>query len=282
MMQGESRMQLSPAVRMLLIINVAVYVGELLPGIGTWLLRWGKLIPVETFAHGQIWRVVTYMFLHDPQSPFHLLFNMLALWMFAREIEAQWGSSRFIRFYLIAGVGSGCFSLVHLFSESMKWIGVIGASGAVLALLTVYAVWYPHRKVLLFFILPVNIRVVVIGYAALSLFGSIAPHGVVSHITHLGGIVVALGYLKWYPMITEWIGSYTALRKERVLRRNVEAGAAKKRLYEEQIDPILEKISREGIGSLSAQERRLLKKMAGSKDRDYLKKSKVIPFDLFR
>ena len=281
-MNGDMRSPISPAVKVLLIVNVAAYVAELLPGIGRFLLRWGTLVPVEAFARGQVWRVVTYMFLHDPQSPFHLLFNMLALWMFAQEIETVWGSGRFTRFYLIAGAGSGCFSLFHLLSPTMKWTGVIGASGAVLALLTVYAAWYPRRTVLLFFVLPVNIRVVVIGYALLSLFGSLAPGGVVSHITHLGGIVMAIAYLKWYPLIAEWFRSYSTLRAEREMRRNAEAGAAKKKVYEEQIDPILEKISRSGIESLTPQERRLLRKMAGSKDRSYLKKGKIIPFDLFK
>ena len=279
---GNQYFQISPMVKTLLIANVVVYVLELLPGIGRLLLQWGTMVPVQTFARGQIWRLVTYMFLHDQQTPFHLLFNMLALWMFAQEIETEWGSGRFLRFYFIAGIGSGCFSLFHLFSATMKWTGVIGASGAVLALLTVYAVWYPHRKVLLFFIIPVNIRVVVIGYALLSLFGTLAPRGVVSHITHLGGILVAIGYLRLYPFITERFRSYAALRDERHMRRNAEATAARKRLYEERIDPILEKISREGMDSLTAEERRMLKKMAGSKDREYLKKNKIIPFDLFR
>jgi membrane associated rhomboid family serine protease len=279
---GNSRFRISPVVKGLLIANVAVYVLELLPGIGRFLLEWGKLVPVQTFAYGQLWRVGTYMFLHDQNTPFHLLFNMLALWMFAQEIEEVWGPRRFLQFYLIAGIGSGCFSLFHLFSATMKWTGVIGASGAVLALLTVYAVWYPHRKVLLFFIIPVNIRIVVIGYALLSLFGTIAPHGVVSHITHLGGILVAIAYLRLYPLIDERFRTYTALRAERTMRRNAETSASRKRLFEEQIDPILEKISREGMDSLTAEERRILKRMAASKDREYLKKKRVLPLDLFR
>ncbi|MBN1760222.1 MAG: rhomboid family intramembrane serine protease [Chitinispirillaceae bacterium] len=281
-MNGYTRRQITPAVKWLLIVNVVVYVLELIPGFGRFVLNSGTLVPVQTFAQGQLWRVVTYMFLHDQRAPFHLLFNMLALWMFAQEIETVWGTRRFLHFYFIAGIGSGCFSLFHLFSTVMKWTGVIGASGAILALLTVYAAWYPHRKVLLFFILPVNIRIVVIGYALFSLFGTLAPYGMVSHITHLGGILVAIAYLKLYPLISERSRVHSELRSERNMRRNAEKAIAKKRLYEERIDPILEKISREGMDALSTEERRILKKMAGSKDREYLKKKKIVPFDLFR
>ncbi|MBN1309153.1 MAG: rhomboid family intramembrane serine protease [Chitinispirillaceae bacterium] len=272
----------SPSIKVLLIATVTVYLFQILPITGPVLLEWGALIPANVFAHGQVWRLFTYMFLHDPSSPFHLLFNMLGLWMFGREIEMVWGSRRFARFYLISGIGSGCFSVLHLFSPLMSMTAVIGASGAVLALLTVYAVTYPHRKVLLFFVLPVNIRIVVIGFGLISLFGSIAPRGVVAHLTHLGGILVAIGYLKWYPFLSAWLESKAAFRRERIMRRRAEAAASKRHFFEENIDPILEKIGREGIDALSPEEKRLLKSVAASKDRYFLKKSRIIPYDLFR
>ncbi len=281
-MDGFVRPQLSPAVRFILIANIGVYLLEIIPGVGRYCIEWGSLVPAVTFAQGQIWRLVTYMFLHDPHSPFHLLFNMLALWMFGQEIEQMWGSRRFSWFYMVSGVGSGCFSLLHLFSPAMKYTGVIGASGAVLALLTVYAVLYPHRQVLLFFVLPVNIRIVVIGFALISLFGTIAPHGVVSHLTHLGGILIAIGYLKWYPVFSEWLKKSLALHEERSMRQQAEAAAKQRRFFEEQIDPILEKISREGSEALSPREKELLKKAASPKQRDLVSKGKIIPFNFFR
>ena len=274
--------QVGPTIKFLLIANIGVYLLQILPGIGHFLLEWGSLVPAAAFSGGQVWRLLTYMFLHDPISPFHLLFNMLALWMFGMEIEVLWGSRRFAWFYFISGVGSGCFSVLHLFSPAMRVTGVIGASGAVLALLTVYAIYYPHRQVLLFFILPVNIRVVVIGFALISLFGSIAPHGVIAHLTHLGGILIAIGYIRWYPLISEFIASNSAIRKEKSIRRRLETSASRKRFFEEQIDPILEKISREGIDALTRREKKLLKKSAASKDGGIVKKGKIIPFDLFK
>jgi membrane associated rhomboid family serine protease len=272
----------SPAVRGLLIANVAVYLFEILPGIGRIVLHWGALVPYETFTGLQVWRLMTYLFLHDAATPFHLLFNLLALWMFGEEIESTWGSRRFFWFYMICGIGAGCFSLFHLFSPAMSMVPVIGASGAVLGLLTAYAVLFPHRQVLLFFVVPVNIRVVVIGFALLSLFGTISSHGVVAHLTHLGGIIVAIVYLKWYPFISGRLKENAAYRRERHMRRGAEATASKRRFFEEEIDPILAKISRVGSGALTAREKRLLKSVATSEDAEYVKKNKILPFDLFR
>ncbi len=271
----------NPVIKLLVVVNISVYFFEILPALGNFLIELGSLIPREAFTHVEIWRFVTYMFLHDPLSPFHLLFNMLALWMFGDEIEELFGSVRFAWFYAISGIGAGCFSILYLFSPSMRSIGVIGASGAVLSVMTVYAAYYPHRNVLLFFILPVNIRIVIVGYALISLFGSISSAGVVAHLTHLGGIIVAICYLKWYPFVSGWVEDFIESRKENSIRRRLEASTARKNFFEKQIDPILEKISREGMDSLTKQEKNLLKKVA-SKNRDILTKEKIIPLEPFK
>lgn len=276
------RSSVTPVLMKLLIAHVGIYVLMLLPFIGDLIIRWGALVPYPTFLGGQVWRLATYMFLHDPSTPFHLLFNMLALWMFGQEIESRWGSRQFTFFYFFSGIGSGVFSLVNLFSPVMQFTPVIGASGAVLALLTVYAYYYPDRKVLLFFILPINIRLVVLGYALFSLYGSIAPHGVISHLTHLGGILIAIAYLRWYPKVSGWLVTRGQLQSERSMRQRAESAVQQRHFFEDVIDPILEKISRDGEHSLSPQERNLLKKVAQSKDRDQLKKNKIVPFDPFK
>lgn len=276
------RPSVTPALMKLLIANVCVYVLMLLPFTGDLLIRWGALVPYPTFLRGQVWRLATYMFLHDPATPFHLLFNMLALWMFGQEIELRWGSRQFTFFYFLSGIGSGMFSLVNLYNPMMQFTPVIGASGAVLALLTVYAYYYPDRKVLLFFIIPINIRLVVLGYALFSLYGSIAPHGVISHLTHLGGILIAIAFLRWYPKVSGWLATRGQLQAERSMRLRAERAAQQRHFFEDVIDPILEKISRDGEHTLTSQERDLLKKVARSQDRDQLKKRTIIPFDPFR
>ena len=271
---------ISRGIKTILIATLVVYVFQVIPQTGRLLLNWGSLIPYLTFAQGQFWRLVSYMFLHDPNAPFHILFNLLMLWMFGNEIETIWGTKRFTYFYFICGIGSGFFSLLNLFNARMSLTPVIGASGAVLGVLTMYAYYFPHRQVLLFFILPVNIRIVILGYALLSLFGAFSSGGVISHITHLGGIVVALSYVKLYPLFTGFFENISTMRSERLSRRRAEEEAGRKAFFEREVDPILEKIAREGMESLTKEEKQILKK-AAARDKERLKRKKIIPFDPF-
>ena len=268
-------------IKYLLFITLGVYLLQLLPFTGGLLISFGSLVPHFTFAQGQLWRLFSYIFLHSTSTPFHLLFNMLMLWMFGLEIENLWGTKRFVLFYLICGAGSGLLSLFSLFSPEMQYVPVIGASGAVLGIMTVYAYYFPQREVLLFFVLPVNIRIVLAGAAIISLFGSIAPHGIVSHLTHLGGILVAFGYLKLYPYVAGWSQERHERQNERKLRQRAETEAERKKFFEQMVDPILDKIAKQGMDSLTDQEKKILKK-AASFDSARLKKGKIIPLDPFR
>jgi len=269
------------SIKYLMITTLAVYVIQIIPWFRQALIGLFALIPIPAFTQGQIWRFFSYMFLHDPDSPLHILFNMLMLWMFGVEIEQIWGARRFTLFYLICGAGSGLFSFFSLFNPMASITPVIGASGAVLGVLTIYAWYFPHRQVLLFFILPVNIRLVVIGYAIISLSGAFASRGIISHITHLGGIIVALIYIKLHPMISEWYNNVVNGIKQRQYRRNRAAEQARERFFEQKVDPILEKISKQGMGSLTMQERKILKD-AARYDWYRLKKGRIIPLDPFR
>lgn len=268
-------------IKVLVITTLVVFLLQLLPYSGDFLLNYGSLIPFSTFDQWQIWRLFSYMFLHATSSPFHILFNMLMLWMFGVEIENLWGTRRFVIFYLLCGMGSGLFSLFSLFNDYMRFTPVIGASGAVLGIMTVYAYYFPQRQVYLFFVLPVNIRIILIGYALISLFGSLAPQGIISHLTHLGGIVVALGYLKLYPYISGWFQERHEKQNEVRLRRRAEAEAERKRFFEQMVDPVLDKIAKEGMGALTDQEKKILKK-AATFDSARLKKGKIVPLDPFR
>jgi membrane associated rhomboid family serine protease len=127
-----NRPGLPTGIRNLLIVTLAVFVLQVLPVTEHWTMRWGALVPYEVFRRGEVWRLLTYMFLHG--GPFHLFFNLLALWMFGVEIEQLWGTRRFVVFYLAGGVCSGLLSVFMA-----PGVFVIGASGAVLAVLTVYA-----------------------------------------------------------------------------------------------------------------------------------------------
>jgi membrane associated rhomboid family serine protease len=257
---------LKPGVQNILIISVLVYAAQIMPSAGFWLTAWGSLVPSLVFTQGQIWRLATYIFLHDPQGPWHLVFNMLALWMFGSEIESIWGTRRFLQFYLISGVGAG---LLSFFTWNTP---IIGASGAVLALLTVYAMYFPRRQVLMFFIFPMPVWLAVIIIGFISLAGSIGSAGGIAHLTHLGGIMVALVYVKGVQSAA-WLS-------RRIYRQNTAVTNPEDntvRNYDEsQVDPILEKIHLHGMDSLTRQERNTLLRFSAESRK---KRGKVIPFD---
>jgi membrane associated rhomboid family serine protease len=271
---------LSKAVKWLIIITSGFFFLQLLPVLGALLRYYFPLIPYETFIKGQVWRLLTYMFMHDTVSPLHILFNMLVLWMFGVELENLWGARRFSVFYIVCGIGSGLFSVISIFTSAVN-TPVIGASGAVLGVITAYALFYPQRQILLFFVLPVNIRIFVLGYALYSVYGALVPHGNISHLTHLGGIIVALFYVKLYPYIFEVFREFLERIKEKNRRKDTERANFYKRFFEQQVDPILDKISREGMQALTKKERDILKK-AAQRDRGRLKNNKIVPLDPFR
>jgi len=246
---------LPKGVKSILIATGAVWMLQLVPWVGERITVFGALVPNLAIAHGQIWRLVTYLFLHA-QNPFHILFNMLALWMFGVEIEELWGTKRFVIFYFIAGAGSGLFSV-------LQWNSfIIGASGAVLALLTAYAYYFPDRTILMFFVFPLPVRLAVVIIGIMSLFGASSGSGGIAYLTHLGGIAVALLYVKYYGPFIAWLEERrlpAQQKKPSVLQfRPKKENAGKRQYFEEVIDPILKKISEKGIDSLTPEERRKL------------------------
>jgi membrane associated rhomboid family serine protease len=278
-MMMQSRRNISPVVKGLLIANVAVYVLQVLPGIGQFVTPGGALIPSYVFLKGHVWRLVTYMFLHSPVGIWHILFNMLALWMFGVELERRFGSRRFLVFYAVCGVGSALFSVI-------MWNAVIiGASGAVLGVLTAYAYFFPNRQVLMFFIFPMPVRFAVAFIGFVSLLGAINSAGGIAHLTHLGGIVIALLFIRFSPPVERLYAHIATLREEKKRRQRVNKWLIeekyKERYFNEVIDPILKKISSEGMEALTRREKSILQKAAG-KYRERIKKSDVVPFNIFK
>jgi membrane associated rhomboid family serine protease len=264
-------------IRNLIIITIAVWIAQQLPWIRDIVNGWCALLPDQAFGHGQIWRCVTYLFLHDPHSPFHILFNMLTLWMFGVELEEMWGTRKFVLFYLISGVGSSLFSLLTFVSPFMWMTPVIGASGAVIALLTVYALYFPRRQILLFFLVPVNVIVAVAIFGVISLYGSMQGLGNVSHLTHLGGIVIGVLYVKAFPFLTTFLE--TAKDRAETMRYNaaVRRENAEKDYFGNVIDPILKKISEHGIDSLTKDEKQILEQSSKRK-KSTDGSDKILPF----
>jgi membrane associated rhomboid family serine protease len=261
---------LTKGVRAILIATIAVYVFQILPGTGRFVDGVGMLIPYAVFRRFQVWRLFTYMWLHA--GPMHLFFNMLALWMFGMQIEVMWGTKKFVAYYILAGIISGAFAF---FMPS--GVRIVGASGAVLAALTAFAFYYPHVRVLMFFIFPVPalIAVGIIGFISIALATSNA--GGIAHLIHLGGIVVGVVYIKAWPIVHKQMQKRNELARERHMRRTAEERVNRQRYYEDVVDPILKKISQQGMESLTKQEREILKKASKEKNASG-GKGKIIPF----
>ena len=188
---------LTPAIKALVVANVGGFLLTLIaPAI---VLRLG-MRPADVVGQFQVWQLVTYMFLHG--GIFHLLFNMLALWMFGVELERMWGSRFFTRFYFTAGGGAALTTVVLSFTplpfaDQLYYALTIGASGAVYGVLLAYAMYFPNRPIYMYFFFPVPAKYFVIIIGGISLLSSMSgPGGGIAHTTHLGGLLAGYLYLK--------------------------------------------------------------------------------------
>jgi membrane associated rhomboid family serine protease len=189
------------AVLVLIAVNVAVYLLQLsTPGhlefpLGLWPLQ-----SFEGHALFRPWQIVTYSFLHDPTSFYHLFFNMLGLWMFGAEIERYVGPARLLACYFASVVTAALAQLLIPFVTGAAAAPTIGASGGVFGLLLAYAVMFPHRKVVpLIPPIPMPAWLFATIYAGLELIlGVTGTMSGVAHFAHLGGMVgSALVLLQW-------------------------------------------------------------------------------------
>ncbi len=146
----------APTTRLLIIINFAVFAVQLLmPTLGV--TEFFSARSDDIFERFHVWQLVTYAFLHDPHSIWHIAINMLFLFFVGREVEPIYGHKEFAWFYLSAAVVSGLvWSLIDYFGPSPVHGSLMGASGAVAAVLVVFVLYYPQREFLIWGILPVR------------------------------------------------------------------------------------------------------------------------------
>jgi membrane associated rhomboid family serine protease len=162
---------------------------------------WLGLVPAMT-VHGAVWQPFTYMFLHSPLDPFHILLNMLVLWMFGGELERHWGGRRYLTFYLVCGVGAALFVVAQAFVRAsiapLAWgMSTIGASGAIYGIILAYGITFAERTVLFMMIFPMRARTMTWILFAIAFFSNFSQaRDRLSHIAHLGGMVVGWLYLK--------------------------------------------------------------------------------------
>ena len=188
----------TPAIKALMIANVAAFIltNYIAPELQTYL----GMEPESVVERLWIWQPVTYMFLHG--GIFHILFNMLALWMFGVELERMWGSRFFTKYYFVTGLGAAATTLLlsltpFALANQLYYALTIGASGAVYGVLLAYAMYFPNRPIYMYFLFPIPAKYFVIIIGAISLLSSMnGPGGGVAHTTHLGGLLAGYLYLK--------------------------------------------------------------------------------------
>lgn len=260
-------------VKYLLISTIAVFFLQMLvdgftPGIVA------TFFGLSSFGikHFFLWQFVTYMFLHAAGLT-HILFNMIGLFFFGRDIENNLGTARFLKIYFGAGIIGGIGWL--LLSRSGGYC--IGASGAVYGLLGTFAALFPNRRItlLLFFILPITLtaRAMAIWFGLISLFFTLEGGGNIAHAAHLAGGV--FGYLYGvhlkrnygiYFGMKKWPSGKGVFKRIRDLfyhyytraRLDVLGPDADYIPSEQEVNDLLDKIAEQGIENLSSHERRIL------------------------
>jgi membrane associated rhomboid family serine protease len=253
-------------VRFFLIANVVIYFSQITMGGGF----------TDTFAFRPAlalyrpWTIITYMFLHDPNGFSHILFNMIGLYFFGSRVEDRLGSNRFVTLYFLSGITGALLSFAFAFRS-----GVIGASGAIYGIMLAYAYFWPRDRIMIWGIIPVEARVLVIAYAIMSVMGGaggVSGRGdSTAHFAHLGGLVGAFIYLRW-------IESTTGARRFRaaVVPKIPEEALTNwkkvdpKTVHEvnrDELNRVLDKVSRDGLASLTAEEKRFLMSFVPPDDR---------------
>jgi membrane associated rhomboid family serine protease len=222
-----------PVTKNLIIINVLFFLGTLVAA--RYGIDLGDVLGLHFFLAKDFhfYQFFTYMFMHA--NFWHIFWNMFAVWMFGRIMEAQWGSRKFLFFYIVCGIGAGLtqevsqyvaysvqglanYDMINL-SGSLMPIGdylnlwnTVGASGAIYGILLAFGMTYPNEPIFLMFIpIPIKAKYFVIGYAAIELFsgfGGSADN--VAHFAHLGGMLFGLFLILYWRHQERRRGYYTS------------------------------------------------------------------------
>jgi membrane associated rhomboid family serine protease len=196
---------LTPAIKTLIITNTVIFVllAVMPASVAHAVQEFFGLVPAAIFQSFRVWQPVTYMFLHGGIG--HILFNMLALWMFGTEFERMWGTRYFLRYYFVTGIAAAVTTIVvslapFLATSRMFNSVTIGASGAIYGLLLAYGLTFPNRPIYIYLVFPIPAKYFVMIMGAIALLSSMGGSGGVAHITHLGGLVAGYVMLRGHRL----------------------------------------------------------------------------------
>ncbi|MFQ5714740.1 MAG: rhomboid family intramembrane serine protease [Candidatus Scalinduaceae bacterium] len=200
------------------------------------------------FAIGKLWlwQFITYMFLHSIHDPWHIVINMLALWMFGSEVERAMGTKKFLTMYFTAGVFAGIFCCIFTPNNP-----ILGASGAIFAVEIAFAMFFPNTTVI-FFIFPIKAKYLIMIFVGITIFNCLMPAGGnVAHFAHLGGLLYGFLFIRYEPKFSNLLISWQIQQQEKEYKKEEE--------LKRKVDQLLDKVNREGMKNLTRKERAFLR-----------------------
>ena len=235
-------------------------------------------LSLDGLKQGYVWQLLTFQFMHA--NLLHLLFNCLAIFVFGRDVEGALGRRPFLALYFSSGVIGGLVQILSgLVLHGPFAVPVVGASAGAFGLVAAFALLFPERILLLFLIIPIRAKYLLLLSAALALYGIAVPSQnlngpKIADAAHLGGMVTGVIFVR-YILQWNWRLPQFRRRAKRPLQRLVQVPSEKSALWgrdktsaaedlppeeflSKEVDPILDKISAQGIQSLTERERRIL------------------------
>ncbi len=247
--------RVTPAVKWLLIINIGVFLLDSLffglfnKGGANYFWLYGSVIPDTIGRTLQIWRLITYQFLHAHTG--HLLMNMIVLYFFGSMLERNFGSKRFLIFYLVCGMAGGIMYPVLVGIGLLPAAYLVGASGAIFGVIVAAALLYPKTRVLLLFVLPVSLAVIAGIFIGVSVLNFLRDENAGGECAHLAGALCGFLYIKGRP----WLEGRAMQQKKGAWQRRIQ----NERQFQAEVDRILDKVHASGVNSLTRREKTILR-----------------------
>jgi len=246
--------RMTPMVKRLLIINVVVFLPcFLIVRLGRFIFYWFSVYPDTPWMYLQLWRPITYQFLHG--GPGHIFINMLVLYFFGPVLERLWGSKKFLIFYLVCGAMGGLFFPLLVHVGWLRMGQLVGASGSILGMLAAAAILFPNMRVFVWGIFPVKITILALIFAGISIVAVLRPdlyENAGGQAAHLAGMAAGAVYV-----LSE---SRLAKLKLRIHSGRWEKKMAAQHNFQMEVDRILQKVHQSGIHRLTSKEKKILRK----------------------
>ncbi len=245
-----------------------------------WLYVIGNLNVFQAFLRLEVWRLITFQFLHDPDNLMHVLFNMFGMWVFGPMVERYLGGKKYLAFYLMCGLAGGVlFTILTVLGLLPNGVNstLIGASAGVFGVIVACAYVSPHTVIqLLFPPIPLKMRTFAYGYVGIALFSLLSgSQNAGGEAAHIGGAIAGFFFIRHSHLLTDFFDVFGDSRPNRGKKSKKVGKKSAYRNYnntrsggpsQDDIDKILQKVSREGLASLSDKEKKVLAQASKNDD----------------